>query len=88
MVFPQEKVHRFQEEAVNISLRYYTVNITILHKIMIENVYCSQRVYFFCLSDDVNVTLGGTNVWLDVDGNMRKYWDVLMDEGELTGLDL
>ena len=83
VIFPQKQVYPFLvNETVHIVIRYYTVNMTVLHEQMQQNVYCLQKVYFFCVPPYENVTIGGANGWVDVKGNFQQFWDVIMEEGE------
>ena len=83
VIIPQKQVHPIPvNETVHISIRYYTVNMTILREQMQQNVYCLQKVYFFCVPQYENVSIGGANGWVDAKGNFQQSWDVIMEEGE------
>ncbi|XP_076456113.1 uncharacterized protein LOC143290501 isoform X2 [Babylonia areolata] len=80
-VFPEQQVFRNVTGNVTLTFRYFTVNMTILHEIMLKNIYCAQKIYFFCLpTEQPDIVLSGSSAWTDLNGQLQYHWDTLLEE--------
>ncbi|PVD36122.1 hypothetical protein C0Q70_03095 [Pomacea canaliculata] len=80
-IFPTENTYVIPPtQNVSLVITYYSINITYIYQLMQTHVYCSQRIYMFCLSEGVNITLGGQFGWTSIQGDLQYSWQQLRAE--------
>ncbi|KAK3797045.1 hypothetical protein RRG08_036876 [Elysia crispata] len=69
------------DEPVDITIRYITINITLVGTILSQQEFCSQKIYLYCAQEDTG-DLSGNYGWYGRDGSIHHDWTRLPDDGE------
>ncbi|RUS84656.1 hypothetical protein EGW08_007576 [Elysia chlorotica] len=81
-VKPEEPVYPpTEDDPVNITIRYITININLIGNVMSEQKFCSQKIFIYCGQEDTG-NLAGNYAWYGRDGSKNYDWTPLPANGE------
>ncbi|GFO30950.1 zonadhesin, partial [Plakobranchus ocellatus] len=82
IVKPKDPVNKpTDDEPVDISITYITLNISIIGNAISEQQYCSQKIFLYCAQEGTG-NLTGNFAWYGRDGSAHQDWTPLAADGE------